>query len=371
MVFSSYSCVALVMFLNRYYTYCCDKETFHNIRIKLSTDAKLSKYTSVTGCLSPSPSFYLPEAVAIIECYDENVPIFYEKAVADINIKILRFSNNQIRFIKKGAFYNLSELWFLQIIDNKIDTIEKDSFMNLPKLIFLDLRKNKLAYLEDGIFENLPLQELALNNNQLEAFEPKWFNQGSSLITLHLDNNFIRTIQEDTFKGFSKLNCISVSYNHIHHIHKNAFEGMHYLTSLRLSYNRIKKLEEGIFKTPELRQLWLHGNNLTYISNETLNEISKFSKYGIYQILLTLHINPWQCACYNRLLEWCAKNSIDIEAKAECRSDNNPVCVFPDKTECLEDIDQDINNFFYKEYNFNHECTDKSFRCSWDHINDK
>jgi len=116
----------------------------------------------------------------------------------------------------------------------------------------------------------------------------------------------------------------------------------------------LKKLERNVFKSfTNLGELWLYGNNITFIFDETLQDLPE-----VWHI--TIHTNPWQCACYTKITSWAGKHNVELVDGVECLNEGDPVCIVPEEYGdlCLENRNEDLNAIYYMNYSFNNTCLD-------------
>ncbi|KAF2904145.1 hypothetical protein ILUMI_02034 [Ignelater luminosus] len=336
----------------------CTKVTFVDALIKIRKKDSinfLERFTArITGCIVPEIiAEQLGEITVLgIECYNQSVPTLQEGAVSNLpEIDGLVISYSKVKRIRQRAFSNLARLTSLTLSHNEIESIDNDAFYNLNSLVYVYLSDNKIAFLEFGVFSTLPkLLRIHLDNNELEVFEAEWFADDANLHTIDLNHNFIRSIHKNTFKPFRTLNSLELSSNRIQFIHKDAFDNLEMLETLYLHDNRLRKLEPDIFKgIKNIYSLWINGNNLTYMPDKILQDLRSPKLFQ-----LTIHTNPWQCACYNNIMQWATKRTkkVFVVTGVECFSDDNPVCLYPSENEdlCLENREEDLNKIFYEMY---------------------
>ncbi|KAF2894209.1 hypothetical protein ILUMI_11963 [Ignelater luminosus] len=340
----------------------CTKVTFVDtlITIRGSFDATEKVTAKITGCIVPEIIAEQLGNVTVvqIECYNQSVPTLHEGAVSNLpELGYLIISYSKIKRIKQNPFNNLPHLTSLTLSYNEIESIGKNAFINLSALDTLDLSGNKIAFMDPGIFSSMPkLLSIYLQRNELELFEPEWFAEDADLYSIDLQYNFIRSIHKDTFKPFKTLYSLDLGFNRIQFIHKDAFDNLEKLSSLYLNDNRLRKLESDVFKgIKEISAVWINGNNLTYMPDKILEDLKS---PNLFQ--LPIHTNPWQCGCYNNIVEWAAKRDVYLITTSECYSDNIPVCIYPSENEdlCLENREEDLDKMFYELYLVDDSCTE-------------
>lgn len=339
----------------------CKKQTFRNTLIKFSSDefGEFSKYENITGCVS---SQYVSSRIMYLECYNQSLSILREGAITDMpELQTMIFMDNSINRIMWAAFTSLPKLEKLILSKNKIRMIDVGVFSVVPSVGLLELNNNELSFLGHGIFTNMPLLRiLRLHHNQLDAVEHEWFDIDSNLSILDISHNLIRRIPRDAFKNIKNIEILDFSNNRILTVDENAFKGLDTLFNVDLSENRLYQLTGDLFAPlKQLDILHLHGNNLTYIHNKVLEGItSKLQEISIYS-------NPWQCACYENIMNWAHRkyNKLNIDISINCKLLLNPVCVVPenDPDECLEDIDEELDDEFYKQFSYDDKTCNLDF----------
>lgn len=89
-------------------------------------------------------------------------------------LELLNLGNNQLSYLHREIFLNLTGLKVLQLWDNILNAIHKDTFKHNIKLEKLQLYGNHLEYIHPDTFANLiNLKVLHLDNNKLKTLQPK------------------------------------------------------------------------------------------------------------------------------------------------------------------------------------------------------
>jgi len=133
------------------------------------------------------------------------------------SLEKLDLSSNGVVSLDYDAFDNLDYLKILILSNNKIDKIGDDIFEWNPltlKVIHLD--NNKLEFVQHFLFYDLTdLFEIDLSHNEIAFIHPHAFGQQKSLVTLKLNNNHLQVIDKRWMSTFSPdyLNLLDLSEN--------------------------------------------------------------------------------------------------------------------------------------------------------------
>ncbi len=204
------------------------------------------------------------------------------KELADVNLKNNHISDcsclkglKKLKFLDLGnnKIYDISfveKLKKLEIISFRSNEISDIKFLKeLYKLKWLDLSNNKI--LDYSFLKNLKeLRSLDLSNNKITDYS---FLEGlKKLETIHLNNNQIYDL---SFLSILKqLKTLYLSNNQISDI-STLFENKN-LINIDLRFNKIKYISfDFLKKFPNLKSLYLHGNEIKNIPQEFYMGISK------------------------------------------------------------------------------------------------
>lgn len=143
--------------------------------------------------------------------------IFAGIAEAFPNLEHLKIHDQQIKFIERENFANLSQLEELRLYHNKIEFLPDDIFNDVPNLKVLDLVHNRIKILPEKVFNKLwRVGEMYLNNNKIEHLSKNLFINNVELFMLQLDENSLKTIDDDftklpklMFLNLRNANCVS------------------------------------------------------------------------------------------------------------------------------------------------------------------
>lgn len=346
----------------------CDSTFFDNIFTVTSTDQK-TKSVQVNGCIDPNGDFL--EASELL-CEEQNILVLNNAAIIGLpNLKVLTFRNTSLILILSKALANLPKLNVVSFRVNQLTRILQDTFVDLP-VTSIDLSENEITELEPKAFRNLQnLKHLNLKTNKIREFNATWFEGAPNLRELDLSDNRIRIIQSRAFKALENLSTINLRRNLIMTVDALAFRGKLRLDAVDLSENRISHLDENLFDQTLserdfqdhdsavavrdklagdlgwLKRLYLHLNSLTFIERKLLSDVSKTLTH------LTVHSNPWQCACYDEILKWAQERKINVDqVDIGCVDKRNPSCVTAlHKTAvCQQEVDLEHFALFFRAF---------------------
>jgi Leucine-rich repeat (LRR) protein len=123
-----------------------------------------------------------------------------------MEVKILDLSHNQISWIEKRAFRNVSSLEILDLSNNRITAdvlipeifeghYDPETYIPLKTLKVLRLGNNELHSLNPDLFEHLPnLEELSLDSNPFKVIDHNSEIAISGINTLKARNYFFYII---------------------------------------------------------------------------------------------------------------------------------------------------------------------------------
>ncbi|XP_017065148.1 relaxin receptor 2 [Drosophila eugracilis] len=195
----------------------------------------------------------------------------------DLEMLVLKFCS--IREIASHAFDRLADnpLRTLYMDDNKLPHLPEHFFPEGNQLRILILARNRLHHLKRSDFLNLhQLQELDLRGNRIGNFEAEVFAHLTSLEFLYLNENHLKHLDSDSFpRTLLKLHTLS------------------------LAHNQIEDIAANTFPFPRLKHLFLAGNRLSHIRDETFCNLSN---------LQGLHLNENRIEGFDLEAFACLKN---------------------------------------------------------------
>ncbi|XP_031357202.1 phospholipase A2 inhibitor-like [Photinus pyralis] len=316
----------------------CSTPSFDNALVNVN-----EKYVNVTGCISPASLNYAGE-ITYLHLAEQNVPDLNRGAIRNVSSKFyLSLPRNGIEILREEAFLNLPGVADIDLNGNRIQWIVENSFRDLPSLVRVSLHSNEVSEISPRALCDLPkLEEVIFTNNRLETFNQAWFYRTPRLKVLKFQENFLRSVPKGCFFNLPSITQIHFGHNQIEFVDKDAFRGLRRLETLSLFDNRLKNFEV-VFHTPsKLMDISLAWNNLTYISDQMLETLRPID------LVLTLTGNPWQCACFDKVMNWKMKNNKTLVFEWFHFREDGVVCIYPktNSDQCIQRSDDD----FQKEY---------------------
>lgn len=317
----------------------CSEVTFeHNVVVINELDRTHRK--TVTGCISGQN--LLLKNLKNIVVKDQQIHALYRGAVSNIpHLFRLDIVNNTITTIRKEAFLNIGA-HSINLNRNNLKWLERDSFNNLSSLEAIDLDYNKIQTLPKCVFHNLEnLNIISFAHNVLNDFNQDWFSGTPKLELLFLNNNRLRNIPRKAFSKFGNLRSLTLEENWIDYVDPDAFEGTSQLIELYLNNNRIKYLNLDFSNIPSMKVLNIDGNQLTHFPLANLKIIERSL------IQLDVHANPWQCPCFDEMAHWA--NTHHIKMRWRCKG-IDLFCYVPQQhsAQCLNRTDTELDSNFWQ-----------------------
>ncbi|XP_017757401.1 PREDICTED: leucine-rich repeat-containing protein let-4 [Eufriesea mexicana] len=256
------------------------------------------------------------------------------------NVRILSLGNQKIYNRDTLVIKRLyPELWYLNLQYANIYDIRSTWSNPFPKLTHLDLSGNRIKTSDLEIFPDT-LTYLNLTDNYISQLS---FPKFSNLTSLILDNNILRGIggwYDLDLNGLRKLQNLSVANNEIRwisvqdatnirylnlaqnslsNIDYNDFRSMKLLevlildnnlfshvpsmslniTTLSLNCNSIRYLNDNLSNLPYLRKLFLNGNNITHINENTFDNQEQLEELHLADNQLTYLPPNWSRSMKN------------------------------------------------------------------------
>lgn len=179
-------------------------------------------------------------------------------------LSVLQIINASIHEIEPEAFNITPTLSLLRISLNPTLASIKANIFNGIKVKEIDLSDNQITSIESKAFDhNTHLEIVKLNNNHLNALNPRWFFN-SSVYKLSIIYNDIKSIPARAFDNLSKTKPLNLrlSTNRITEISPEALHGHHSIAVLRLNGNKLSSLPEALFVNRTIRNLQVMANDL-------------------------------------------------------------------------------------------------------------
>lgn len=351
----------------------CESSTFKNVRAVFSHKSGVNPIdVIVNDCLERTDAI---KNYPIVEIINQNVEKLNRGAFINLTVNTLILNNNRIGDIEKHTFLNMRSTQKLDLSKNRLRALFRDVFNEMVSLKTLDLSSNRIEQIEDETFAHLvSLEELNLNFNVLKVWNPNWFTNNIALNKLEVEGNLLEVLPANSFRDMGKMNNLILRNNNLREIHQDAFKGLTSLKHLDLSVNKLMKLHQDTFAPFSgaiseaertdifnvfshrgynpfvgLWDLSIHTNNLTYFPEKAMQDLVNSRSMHSF----TFHSNPWQCACYLKIINWADKRRLRLNDMGKgCYRKDNPVCIVPTKSplECVEDIEEDIRTLYYSRF---------------------
>ena len=191
-------------------------------------------------------------------------------------IQWLYLDNNSLTVLKKGVFYGLNEVGFLDLSYSQLSHIESGAFVGLVELDELYLDYNNLTTLESNTFRGLNrLATLHLCCNQIKSLPAQLFKDLGNLEWLSLADNNLVVLNYHTFVGINLggvmcLEQLALQKNSLTQLPEELPRLLPNLTTLNLAFNSLKQLPK-FENLPRLKTLDLRSNPLKKVKKETFN----------------------------------------------------------------------------------------------------
>ena len=177
------------------------------------------------------------------------------------NVKIVNLSGNRLTEIPKNIF-TLVNLEILNISNNNVESIS-DEISKLSCLKILDLSNNHIVKLSNKFSALENLHSLFLHNNHISHIKIGILGSLKNLEIITLHNNFLDTIPQDFFENVSTVKHLTASKNFFHYLKRTCYEMWgNKETKANLSFSDILDLPYEIYLLRELKELDLSNNKL-------------------------------------------------------------------------------------------------------------
>ncbi|KAG7202460.1 hypothetical protein KM043_018759 [Ampulex compressa] len=285
----------------------------------------------------------LPADLVYVNLLDNRIRRIWRQVIENEHLRMLNLKDNLIEEIEEGALRNMNltglflsgnQLESLNFVSslprtltefvltgNQIASIPKGAFSNLSRLFYLNLGNNKIVRLVDNVFEGLDsLQVLILTRNSLQAIEAAAFEDLKSLRTLFMYRNLISDLRKGTFAGLENLKDLNLAWNKFAKISKETFADMpRTLDFLYLDFNEIEKLEEESFVEVPRFTLSLNGNKISSIPRGAFNLPSLQDLYLNNNTLTTIDGDSYEGLPRLKRL-WLSENQISAIHNGACKN---------------------------------------------------
>uniref|UniRef100_A0A1A8DRG5 Leucine rich repeat and Ig domain containing 4a n=1 Tax=Nothobranchius kadleci TaxID=1051664 RepID=A0A1A8DRG5_NOTKA len=225
--------------------------------------------------------------------------------------KLVNLTHNTIKTLVNHQFYNLSQLFHLDLSDNLLAFIEVEAFLGLRSLLTLRLARNQLKILSVGVFAGLKdLRLLDISSNKILVLLDFTFKDLASLELFTADDNDFVFISRQAFAGLTGLKRLALDVQNLTAVPTDALAELSVLRSLHLhqlglttlpdySFHHLDLLKELVIsRFPQLESLSgnsLFGLNLTSltITHSNLSAVPYTPLHPlVYLVYLDLSFNP-------------------------------------------------------------------------------
>jgi len=203
------------------------------------------------------------------------------------NLIYLEISFNKLMLINVTTFSSLENLIELYASNNLIKSIENGSFYNLTQLTILDLSYNQLRHLDSNLFKTTSkLEKLYVQNNDLKIFHLIYLK---NVFIIDLSNNALTNIEvieeEEEDTNYSNLNVLRLSNNNFSTLNNSLMKLFSQIQFLYLDNNYLNEINYCDMSTITKLDYSKQNGNLKLIPNYF------FRKLKTNQILLTLNLS--------------------------------------------------------------------------------
>lgn len=208
------------------------------------------------------------------KCLDSaNAPVAIN---VNLNDAVERFDNHiDVNFLSNITFLKISAKWK----DTSLAILQHTG--RLRSLILVDIGLENIS--AKPFFYLSQLEDLNLSYNNLTDIQELFYFRihPNKLNRLWLAHNALKYIPALTFQELSSLTELDLSYNHISDLTEEPFLNLTKLEILRLNNNRIKDLNGAVNSLQNLKHLFLRGNQIQNIDDESLKIIEHLETFDI------------------------------------------------------------------------------------------
>jgi Leucine-rich repeat (LRR) protein len=129
------------------------------------------------------------------------------------DLLVLDYIDSKIKFVSRKCFADMKHLRKLYLDNNEIENIPEDTFWDLPELFHLNISDNKIKVLEEKLLlESTHLSSFYADDNKIETLTANHFEKNSKLSELSMSNGSLTTITVN-FQGFEFIRMIDFTEN--------------------------------------------------------------------------------------------------------------------------------------------------------------
>ena len=197
-------------------------------------------------------------------------------------VQELDLSSNSISDLG-NAFFNLSDLRYLNLSGNRLTGVFGRDFDRLDKLVSLVLSRNRLTELGVGCFAGLrSLQDLQMTGNKLVSVPEGIFSRMAALRTLDLDENQIAEIHDGAFDGSVNLSKLTLARNRIFQLPVAIFVRNDVLEYLNVSRNMLHTVPKDLLKVlRNLKGFDMDGNPVERIYSRDFDSLPSLRELSV------------------------------------------------------------------------------------------
>ncbi|XP_065570091.1 chaoptin-like [Artemia franciscana] len=196
-------------------------------------------------------------------------------------LQYIDISNNNLEDIASDIFANHPFLRVINLSGNKIQVIP-ENLLKDTVIEFFDGSRNQLIKFPDQTLSKVAqtLLHLDLSNNDIRSLSPSMFNPLVNLVYLDLSNNEFQTIPESAFSRLDSLVTLDLSHNPLqgsYHSSINSLQSS--LRNLSLANTSLATLPE--LYVPNLLYFNVSNNRITYLSPTILETYASLRSFDV------------------------------------------------------------------------------------------
>ncbi|XP_041478856.1 toll-like receptor Tollo [Lytechinus variegatus] len=272
-----------------------------------------------TNCFMPftitAATYIMLPRLQKLSFHDESVDISSNSFLPLERLELLSLTHLHLKYLHSEVFRGLTHLRVLSLWDNDLRELPDGIFHDLQDLQSLSIANNSLVHISRDLLMPLEfLNILYLNGNNISFIHKDAFRPLRSLEEVNLSYN---NLDETFLLSFIETRKLSLSHNSLTRVTEDTFAGVReYTGSLDLSYNLITSIAETIFlDTPNLTQVYLHGNLLTVIPS--FHSLPKSLE------IMSLQHNPLVCSCNLISYQGLTRYTPGVDGNATCKQKGN------------------------------------------------
>ena len=144
---------------------------------------------------------------------------------------------------------------------------------------------------------------ISLRNNNIKQIHEETFMALQYMTLLILDNNEIESLPKYIFRYNTQLTNINLNGNHLTHIHKRIFINNAKLIKIQLLNNKIKHFIIKSNQLLQLKRIYLHGNPLESLDEDTFAPFFSY-RYYYNHIIITFDTSSFTCYSMLSNMSW-------------------------------------------------------------------